>query len=198
FANLLGLNISASFNSAVTIYILIPFLLIPQLIFSGVIVKFEELNPAISSQKHVPIIGELMASRWAFEALAVNQYKANEFEKLVYPYEQQMSIAQFKKVYWIPEIEGKIGFIENNLGDEAKSAEIEKDLNLIKTEIIKELEETDFIPFESIEKLNISKVDKTVTAELKSYLKELKRYYNKMYNFQLDQRDQRISQYNKS
>src|SRR5690606_4370396 len=38
FANLLGLNISASFNSAVTIYILIPFLLIPQLIFSGVIV----------------------------------------------------------------------------------------------------------------------------------------------------------------
>ncbi len=32
FANMLGLNISASFNSAVTIYISIPFLLIPQLL----------------------------------------------------------------------------------------------------------------------------------------------------------------------
>ena len=31
FANILGLNISSAFNSAVTIYILIPFLIIPQL-----------------------------------------------------------------------------------------------------------------------------------------------------------------------
>jgi ABC transport system ATP-binding/permease protein len=38
FANMLGLNISSAFNSAVTIYILIPFLLIPQLLLSGVIV----------------------------------------------------------------------------------------------------------------------------------------------------------------
>jgi len=36
FANMLGLNISASFNSAVTIYILIPLLVIPQLLLSGV------------------------------------------------------------------------------------------------------------------------------------------------------------------
>jgi energy-coupling factor transporter ATP-binding protein EcfA2 len=41
FANLLGLNISSGFNSAVTIYILIPLLLIPQLILSGVVVKFD-------------------------------------------------------------------------------------------------------------------------------------------------------------
>jgi len=32
FANMLGLNISSAFNSAVTIYILIPILLIPQLL----------------------------------------------------------------------------------------------------------------------------------------------------------------------
>jgi len=32
FANMLGLNVSSAFNSAVTIYILIPILLIPQLI----------------------------------------------------------------------------------------------------------------------------------------------------------------------
>ena len=40
FANVLGLNISASFNSAVTIYILIPILLIPQILLSGVVVQF--------------------------------------------------------------------------------------------------------------------------------------------------------------
>ena len=75
FANMLGLNISSAFDSAVTIYILIPFIIIPQLILSGVIVKFEKLNPIITVQKKVPLTGEIMASKWAFEALAVNQLK---------------------------------------------------------------------------------------------------------------------------
>src|SRR5690606_23169385 len=48
FANTLGLNISSAFNSAVTIYILIPFLIIPQLLLAGVVVKFEKLNPTIA------------------------------------------------------------------------------------------------------------------------------------------------------
>ena len=66
FANLLGLNISSAFNSAVTIYILIPILLIPQLILSGVVVKFDKLNPIIGNTETVPLVGDLMASRWAF------------------------------------------------------------------------------------------------------------------------------------
>ncbi|HEY3429116.1 MAG TPA: ATP-binding cassette domain-containing protein, partial [Cyclobacteriaceae bacterium] len=40
FANMLGLNISSAFNSAVTIYILIPLLIIPQLLLSGVVINF--------------------------------------------------------------------------------------------------------------------------------------------------------------
>ena len=79
FANILGLNISSAFNSAVTIYILIPFLIIPQLLLAGVVVKFDKLNPTLASQGSVPISGEVMASRWAFEALAVNQFKENAY-----------------------------------------------------------------------------------------------------------------------
>ena len=43
-ANVMGLLISDSFKTVVTIYILIPFLVIPQIILSGVIVKFDNLN----------------------------------------------------------------------------------------------------------------------------------------------------------
>ena len=43
-ANILGLNISSAFNSVIAIYIIIPFILIPQLLFSGVIVKFDKLH----------------------------------------------------------------------------------------------------------------------------------------------------------
>ncbi len=75
FANLLGLNISATFNSVKVIYILIPILIIPQLLFSGILVQFDKLNPVFSSKSHVPWIGNVMASRWAYEALAVTQFK---------------------------------------------------------------------------------------------------------------------------
>ncbi len=114
FANMLGLNISSAFNSAVTIYILIPFLIIPQLLLSGVIVKFEKLNPAITSQRTVPVAGEMMASRWAFEALAVNQFKTNAYEKQFYKYDEMMSVADFRKNYWIPHLRGKIDKCETN------------------------------------------------------------------------------------
>ena len=81
-ANMLGLNISSAFNSVITIFILIPFILIPQLLFSGVLVKFDRLhNNGNSSLRYVPVIGELMTARWAFEALAVDQFKNNRFEK---------------------------------------------------------------------------------------------------------------------
>jgi hypothetical protein len=67
-ANIMGLVISDSFKTVVTIYILIPFLVIPQLILSGIIVKYEKLNPTISSPSNIPIYGELIVSRWAYEA----------------------------------------------------------------------------------------------------------------------------------
>ena len=50
-SNLLGLNVSSAFNSAKVIYIIVPLLIIPQLLFSGVIVKFDKLHPSLSEAK---------------------------------------------------------------------------------------------------------------------------------------------------
>lgn len=82
FANVLGLNISSAFNSVITIYIIIPFIIIPQILFSGVLVKFDKLHKGrFASQEYVPVIGDLMTARWAFEAMAVRQFKGNEYSK---------------------------------------------------------------------------------------------------------------------
>jgi hypothetical protein len=117
FANMLGLNISASFNSAVTIYILIPFLIIPQLLLSGVIVKFDKLNPSVTSQTKVPIWGEMMASRWAYEALAVNQFMNNEFESKFYKYDKVKSKASYKADWYIDRLIAKVDDAENLMND---------------------------------------------------------------------------------
>jgi len=100
FANALGLNISSAFKSAVTIYIIIPFLIIPQLLLSGLLVKFDELNPSLAAKSIVPKSGEIMASRWAFEALVVNQFKNNSYENKIYAFEKEIINASYAKGLW--------------------------------------------------------------------------------------------------
>ena len=100
FAIMLGLNVSATFNSAVTIYILIPLLLIPQLILSGTVVKFDQLNPSFTSPKVVPIAADLMASRWAYEGMMVKFFQDNDYQQAFFDVEQQASEATYLKDYW--------------------------------------------------------------------------------------------------
>jgi ABC transport system ATP-binding/permease protein len=194
FANMLGLNISASFNSAVTIYILIPFLIIPQILFSGVLVKFEKLNPTITSQRIVPIIGEVMASRWAFEALAVNQFKNNEYQKLFFDYDQQMSEANFKKNFWIPAIKAKIGkFIEFNKDNgDYTSEEIERDLITVRQELAKQNLEGLPIEFDNPERFTIENLNQDLIDELSTYLATINKLYIRQYNANSDAKDQLI------
>jgi ABC-type multidrug transport system ATPase subunit len=105
FANLLGLNISSAFNSVITIYILIPFILIPQILFSGVLVKFDKLNLSkYSALEYVPVLGDLMTGRWSFEALAVNQFKNNDYKKLFIDYEIEANPSDYIASFLIDEL----------------------------------------------------------------------------------------------
>jgi ABC transport system ATP-binding/permease protein len=104
FANMLGLTISSAFNSVVTIYILVPFVLVPQLLLGGVVVKFDDLHDSVTDKVYVPLVGDLMASRWAFEALAVEQFVSNRFQKHFFDHEQRNSDASFKSSFLIPRL----------------------------------------------------------------------------------------------
>ncbi|MFD1550724.1 ABC transporter [Putridiphycobacter roseus] len=139
FANLLGLNISATFNSVKVIYILIPLIIIPQLLFSGVIVKFDKINPMFNREDSVPFIGNVMASRWAYEALAVAQFKDNEYNRHIYKYEKAKRSATWKKDYWLKELGTKLNYIKNNFDKKENQAQVFSDIILIKNEIEKEL-----------------------------------------------------------
>jgi ABC-type multidrug transport system ATPase subunit len=198
FANVLGLNISASFNSAVTIYILIPFLIIPQLIFSGVIVKFQKLNPTISTHTKVPIIGEIMASRWAFEALAVVQFRDNNFEKHLYPFDKTLTHANYMKVYWLPKISAKLGLLENGYKDPERLGEMQEALDLVKKEIRKQNKRFDKIGYNDIENLEISSLNPSIFEELREWERIQKNFYNKLYNVTQDERDALISKLQKT
>jgi len=191
FANMLGLNISSGFNSAITIYILIPFLIIPQLLLSGVIIKFDKLNPVIGSQKEVPLIGEVMTSRWAFEALAVKQFKDNDFTKQFYGYDKEMSIATFKKDYWLPEMEKKLAYCEANYKNNAAKDEVIEELETVKNELIKTLaSKHDEAVRNELKNITITTFNPEQAQRLNEILNALKRSYIDRYLKFSNQKDE--------
>lgn len=200
FANLLGLNISSAFNSAVTIYILIPILLIPQLILSGVVVKFDKLNPIIGNTVTVPLVGDLMASRWAFEAAMVAQYKDNEFEKEYYLWDKIMSDADYKKIYFIPELETRLDFVNLNFQNAEPSIrqEVEAKLNLIRNEIGKELEDVGRENFPQLNELQMATYDSALYNTTRKFIESLKRYYINRYNTADQKKDHVINEHIKT
>jgi ABC transport system ATP-binding/permease protein len=181
-ANMLGLVISDSFKAVVTIYILIPFLVIPQIILSGVLVKFEKLNPNISSPVSIPVYGEFITARWGYEALAVNQFIYNDYEKPFYQYEKEMSKASFKKDYWNVEVKGALDNIVNDLEKGVKGNEFKDDVLLVSNEIRKQLALTPEIKFNYGDLITPDKITPEVASAAITYVETIRRLYVNHYN----------------
>ncbi len=190
FANMLGLNISASFNSAVTIYILIPLLVIPQLLLSGVVISFDRFNPTVGKPAGIPVAGELMASRWAFEAFMVTQFKDNPFEENFYVLDQIAAEAEYKRVYYIPALESKLALIKNNRSHwlNSRHEETSNAVALLNSELLNELQ------YVGSDKLDISRLqpghlDSLTVQNVSQFLDVLKTYYARKMRKAMDEKD---------
>ncbi|MCB8963873.1 MAG: ATP-binding cassette domain-containing protein [Bacteroidales bacterium] len=197
-ANMLGLNISATFNSAVTIYIVIPLLMIPMMVLSGAMFSFEKLNRAVGSFSRVPLVAEFMVTKWGYEALVVHQFKNNAFQKVFYDVEKVQRNADYKTVYYIPELEKRanscVELLEQKDNAEAK-AKLTEYLAVLRTAIATET--TVYAP--SVEcncadRLTPDKFDEETAYSLLDYIETLRRFYNDIFQVQSQKRD-RIVEY---
>jgi ABC transport system ATP-binding/permease protein len=178
FANLLGLNISDSFKKTVNIYILIPFLIIPQLILSGVFISYDQLNPNLSSAKTIPWYGEMITARWAFEAIAVHQYKNNAYQENFFVYDKLKSKATYRKDFWFPELSNQVNRLNT-------AAESEKDdiLKLLRNELkAHNALEMPAQHFNAVEKLTPSGYNKDIEEQLHTFLQETRQFYISLFN----------------
>jgi hypothetical protein len=205
-SNVMGLLISDSFKTVVTIYILIPFLVIPQIILSGVIVKYEKLNPQISSPSKIPVYGEMMTARWGYEALAVEQFMHNDYDEPFYTLNKFLSIAEYKKNYWIKNLENKIDYIERDMLDQVHQEKTEAYLALLRNEITAELPNIRKIPilnarqidFPYLDRLTPDKIDQEVIDNTRQFIKTLNRVYIRVYNNANETRDNLIREHEKT
>ncbi|MDR2119111.1 MAG: ATP-binding cassette domain-containing protein [Tannerellaceae bacterium] len=105
-ANLTGLWLSQTLRSIVSIYITIPLLLIPQILLCGLVIRFDDLNSgnAAGDRNVAPPVGEIIPSRWAFEALTVEQFTGNSYNRLFFPIRKEQFRAQYYKDIHLPEV----------------------------------------------------------------------------------------------
>jgi ABC-type multidrug transport system ATPase subunit len=177
FGNLIGLNISASLNSVITIYILIPLILVPHLLLGGAMINFDDLHDNLTNKKYVPLIGDMMVTRWAYEAMAVEQFKSNEYEKHFFDQEKRISQADYMTSFLIPELEAKLELAKRNISQGKDLNKTRKDLRIIRNELVKLYKDADKPPFEYLKQLTVEGFDTEVYEELNDYLVYIKLHY---------------------
>jgi ABC-type multidrug transport system ATPase subunit len=181
YANMLGLNISASFDSAVLIYILIPLVIIPMMVLSGAMFSFDKLNRNITRVDKVPLLAEFMPTKWSYEALMVYQFKQNNFESAFYDVEKRINNADFKQSYTIPELEEKLTDCEEDYKFNGKIINETGALKVVLNEIQNERKAfKGLVEFDSIN-LNALEFDLNVSQSLRAYLSELNLHYLELF-----------------
>ena len=125
-SSLMGLLLSQCLNSVVAIYITIPILLIPQILLCGLVVSFSDLAPK-STTGNVPLIGEIIPSRWAYEALAVTSYSDNVYEASFFELDQKKYETQFYNFGYVNELQSQLETMksEQKQGKEVNPIHIE-------------------------------------------------------------------------
>ncbi len=181
-ANMIGLNISASFNSAITIYIVIPLLIIPMMLLSGAMFPFDKLNRTVGSVEKVPFIAELIPTRWTYEALMVTQFKDNRYSRLeydkekdtYYSLEKKISEAEFNKIYRIKTLRDALG---------------SGNLVLLRNELTNMVKYNHVPEFQYSSSLTQEKFNGVVADSVSDYLDRLDRIFSRISNKANDVRD---------
>jgi len=187
-ANMIGLNLSSALNSVITIYILIPFIIIPQLLFSGVLVKYDKLHiTGNSTNEYVPLIGELMPARWSFEALAVEEFKNNRYEKMFFSYDMKVSRNDYVASYLIHALEKDLYYCRRA---KTQNDTIKNNFRKLNYYIGQLSDEAGFeIPGSITTALRKERLDSLAAEQVRIYLNMLSAEFNKRRRQEMDSKD---------
>ncbi|HQH40184.1 MAG TPA: ATP-binding cassette domain-containing protein [Bacteroidales bacterium] len=180
-SNLMGLIVSSSFNSVVTIYIMIPLLIIPMMVLSGAMFPFDKLNRLITRVDKTPLLAEFMPTKWSYEALMVHQYKDNRYQQYFYPLEKEISHADFMQGYYIPELRKRLDRAENQEISIKDSSGINSDLLLVSNEIRKQIRLTPDVRFPAPSLPSPEKFTDDMLKAARQYFDSLDSFYNRIF-----------------
>ncbi|MBP6642994.1 MAG: hypothetical protein KA186_07885, partial [Flavobacteriales bacterium] len=162
-------------------------------LFSGIIVKFYKLHPWFSSEKSVSLLANVMASRWAYEGLAVTQFMDNAYEREFYALDQRMKTANWKKDLWVRELENSAGNARRVVQGYPESVDLEYELQLLRTELTKESEQLEGFAFSGIDNLTTHRINEDVLDDVLASLDVLTFHYRSVYRSAEEEKEKLIT-----
>jgi ABC transport system ATP-binding/permease protein len=188
YGNLIGLNISAGMRTIVSIYILIPLVLVPQLLLGGAMIRFDDLHKSISNKVYVPALCDLMATRWAYEAITVEQFKSNDYERPIFKFDMEESINDYNARILISALTRKLEECNYYGKDPEYKETAEKDFGLLNYHI-KDLSNTAGIALPAeFKNVNYKDYNEFVRDSVKKYLTKLRIFFRNKANEAVRQR----------
>ncbi len=181
-ANMMGLLISSALDSVIAIYVLIPFILVPQMLLGGAMIDFDDLHESVSDKINVPFIGDLMVSRWSYEALAVDQFENNPYEREFYDLDEEKSRDIYLSTYLMSELDNIatrcIKITEKNNPTPEEQEEREDLLLLLKNEIEYLNYRNPSIYFDHTADITPERFNPMIGNFLQLFLRAQKEFYN--------------------
>lgn len=175
FAGLFSLILSSALRHISSVYILIPFIIIPNLIFSGFLISYSDY-PVNLKGKIYRAVSDIVPTRWGFEALMVESYTKNMYNRHFFNdrfSHYQMSFFQEELVpILFDNLDQCMHFYNNGEPDS-----LEHCLRLLRKEIL-QLSEMEYLaPFESFSRLNPEQFNESLFNELFGYFTYLTFYF---------------------
>ncbi|MGD0342544.1 MAG: ATP-binding cassette domain-containing protein [Bacteroidales bacterium] len=181
FGNLLGLNVSAGMRTAISIYILIPLILVPQLLLGGAMIKFDDLHKSLTRKIYVPVLGDIMATRWAYEAISVEEFRNNRFEKPFFISEMEMSQNDWYSYFLIPLLKAKTDACRKNALMPIEKQDAVNNLQEVKYHILDLSEISGIVPGKWTDNLDYSRFDNITGDNAIIFLDSLKKTFRGRY-----------------
>jgi ABC-type multidrug transport system ATPase subunit len=183
FGVLLGLVFSAGIHSRKLLNNgIIPFVLALQLLLGGGFIPFEQLN--LGNNKYTPVLGDLMVSRWGYEALAVEQFIDNRYEKLIYKTDKKIDQASFYAYHAIPRLEESLARFRFSADQDSAKNNGE----LLMNELKKITKIPEVFGFEYLNRLSDIKNNEDIATETSDYLTYLSLHFYEQHQQLLSQR----------
>ncbi|PKN78933.1 MAG: hypothetical protein CVU48_06805, partial [Candidatus Cloacimonetes bacterium HGW-Cloacimonetes-1] len=86
----LGLLFSAFIRERAAIINILPLIIIPQIMFSGAVIRFQDMNDSLKINRHqeIPEFCQLVPSRWLYEAITIASAQFNSFSHYKHKFDQ--------------------------------------------------------------------------------------------------------------
>lgn len=193
-ASFTGLILSSAMRTVVSIYIAIPIILIPQILLGGAIIKFDKLNSDITNPKYVPLVGDIMPSRWTYEGLVVHQFVKNKYEKQLFEFDRKVSNVSYMLNFYLPELFDLLAEIRKNVSvNNIQEYEVKQKIELLISELEKMKTQV------QVCEKHLSFVNNTVfniatSSAIEQYLNCCRSYYINLLDESVSSRDKKLEE----